>query len=509
MDIREILLQLRAGASQREIKRVMKINRRTIQKYKGWAQAQGLLEGELPPLEELQALLEQTMPQSKPPQNISTVEPYRVQVEKLVKEGVEAKAIYHRIEEQGFGGTYMAVYRFVRRLKGNPLRATVRVERKPGEEVQVDFGYSGLMKDPETGQMRRTWAFVMTLSWSRHQYVEFVFDQKVETWLTCHRHAFEYFGGVPQRVVIDNLKAAIIKAIQDEPTVQASYQECALHYGFRIAPCRVRTPEHKGKVEQGGVHYVKRNFLGGREPTTISQANRDVLKWCETTAGLRRHGTTKEQPLKRFEETEKVRLQPLSETPYELAVWKQLKLSRDCYLELDSSYYSAPHRLIGQSLWVCANLKQVRIYDPNYQLVATHDRAERAGTRRTHLDHLPPEKVPGLQLSRPVCQQQADLIGPATGKIVDIYLADPVIDRLPTVGRLLRLSELYGQARLEAACARALSFGDPNYRTIKRILKQGLEQDPPPSAPISPPATTFVRSAEDLLGPDLGAARWN
>ena len=281
MDIRAILMQLRAGVSQRQIERELKVNRRTVKKCCDWAEQQGLLAGELPPLEALQALLAQTMSEAQPPQNVSTVEDYRAVVEKLVNEKVETMAIYQRLQEKGFGGTYMAVYRFVRQLKGQPLRATVRVERQPGEEVQVDFGFAGWLIDPATGKLRRAWAFVMTLSWSRHQYVEFVWDQKVETWLLCHQHAFEYFGGVPERVVIDNLKAAIVKAIQDDPAVQASYQECALHYGFRIAPCRVRTPRHKGKVEQGGVHYVKRNFLGGREATLITQANQEVLVWGE------------------------------------------------------------------------------------------------------------------------------------------------------------------------------------------------------------------------------------
>ena len=509
VDIRAILMQLRAGVSQRQIERELKLNRRTVKKYQEWAEEHGLLKGELPPLEELQALLEQTIPGVQPPQNVSTVEKYRTLVEKWVKEKVETMAIYQRLQEKGFGGTYMAVYRFVRHLKGQPLRATVRVERQPGEEVQVDFGYAGWLIDPVTGKQRRAWAFVMTLAWSRHQYVEFVWDQKVETWLKCHQHGFEYFGGVPERVVIDNLKAAIVKAIQDDPAVQASYQECALHYGFRIAPCRIRTPQHKGKVEQGGVHYVKRNFLGGREVTTLIQANEAVLVWCRTTAGLRRHGTTKEQPLKRFEETERDRLQPLPETPYDMAVWKQLTLNRDCYVEFEQSYYSAPHRLIGQSLWVCANLKQVRIYDQDYHLMATHERASQAGSRQTHLDHLPPELVPGLTLSREGSRQQAHLIGPATSRIVEIYLADPVVDRLPTVGRLLRLQEQYGANRLEAACVRALAFGDPNYRTLKEMLQKGLEQAASSAIPASPPATTFVRSAEELLGPYLGAARWN
>jgi transposase len=101
----------------------------------------------------------------------------------------------------------------------------------------------------------------------------------------CHRHAFEFFGGVVEEVVLDNLKAAIIRACFDDPLVQQSYRECAEHYGFLIAPCRPATPQHKGKVEQGGVHYVKRNFLGGREATSVTQANQDVRRWCNTTAG--------------------------------------------------------------------------------------------------------------------------------------------------------------------------------------------------------------------------------
>ena len=509
MDIREILMQLQKGISQRQIAETMGVNRRTVKKYRKWAQKHNLLKGKLPPLEELQALLGETIPETAPPQNVSTVEPYRAKVEQWIKEKVEVKAMHERLQEQDYEGSYMAVYRFVRRVKGNPLRATVRVERAPGEESQVDFGYAGKMIDPETGELRRSWLFVMVLSWSRHQYVEFVFDQKVETWLKCHRHAFEYFDGVPERVVIDNLKAAIVKAVRDEPAVQVSYQECALHYGFRVAPCRVRTPEHKGKVEQGGVHYVKRNFLGGREVTTISQANQDVLVWCETTAGLRRHGTTKEQPLKRFNETEQQRLQPLPDTAYDLVIWKELTLNRDCYVEFEGSYYSAPHRLLGQKLWLCASLKQVRLFDQGYKLLATHDRANRPGTRRTHMDHLPPEKVPGLQLSRPLVRQQALNIGPATTKIVDIHLADPVVERLPTIGRLLRLQQKYGPERLEAACARALAFGDPNYRTIKGILQQGKEYEPHPNLPASPSATAFVRSPDELFGPELGAAQWN
>lgn len=509
MDIRELLNQLRSGASDRQISRDMQIARVTVRRYREWAQAAGLLAGPLPPVEELRAAVERTMPTKPAPQNTSSVEPYREVVKQMVAAEVEVAAIYQRLIERGFSGSYSAVYRFVGALKPRQPKTTVRVERKPGEEAQVDFGYAGLMYDPQTGKLRRAWAFVMTLSWSRHQYVEFVFDQKVETWLRLHRNAFEFLGGVPGRVVPDNLKAAIVKACFEDPQVQNSYRECAQHYGFRIAPCRPRTPEHKGKVEQGGVHYVCRNFLGGREKARIDQNNREVRQWCLTTAGLRLHGTTKEQPLERFERVEKARLKALPETPYDLAVWKQVKLHRDCYVVFEGSFYSAPFRLVGQKLWLCAGSCQVRLYSPKYELVATHERAQKPGERHTHPDHLPQEKLPGLLLDRENCLNEAVEIGAATQQVVQAILDDPVLDRLPSAGRLLRLRKRFGEERLEAACRRALAFGDPSYKTVKRILIQGLEHETQ-AMPVSlPPATLFTRSADELVGGLAEVEPWN
>jgi transposase len=307
------------------------INRKTVGRYHRWAAEQGLLEGPLLPLCKLHQLVKETLNTTLPPQNVSSVERYREQVEKLRRDGVEMAAIHERLKERGYTGSYSAVYRFVRNLEPLEPDVTVRIETRPGEEAQVDFGFAGRMLDPDTDEPRKTWAFVMTLSWSRHQYVEFVFDQKVETWLRCHRNALAFFGGVPERVRIDNLKAGIVRACWEEPQAQQAYRECAEHYDFLITPCRPRKPGHKGKVEQGGVHYVKRNFLGGRKPTTTTQANRDVRRWVETTAGLRVHGTTKEKPLERFE-TERAALKALPGTPYDLAIWKQVKLHRDCYV---------------------------------------------------------------------------------------------------------------------------------------------------------------------------------
>jgi len=510
MDIREILNHLRARHSDRQVQRDTGFDRRTVKRYRTWAQAQGLLAGELPTLEVLQALLESSFQEKVPPQNMSSVEGYRDLIENWVKQGVEVAAIRQRLMERGYTGSYASVWRFVRRLKpGRAKELTVRVETKPGEEAQVDFGYAGRMFDPESGKLRKTWAFVMTLSWSRYQYVEFVWDQKVETWLGCHRNAFAFFRRVPQRVRVDNLKAAILKATQDDPQVQYAYRECAEHYGFLIAPCRVRTPQHKGKVEQGGVHYVCRNFLGGREPTTLSKANRDVLVWCRTTAGLRIHGTTKEKPLERFEQVERQHLLPLPETPYDLATWKHIKVYQDCYIAFDDAFYSVPCRLYPGQVWVCGGAKQVRIFDEKQHLVTTHERASQPGQRLTKLEHLPPEKVPGLTQDDESLRTEAQAIGPATAKIIQTLLDDPVLYRIPTAGRLVRLANRFTAQRLEAACQRALAFDDTSYKTIKRILERGLEtQQVIPPVCLSP-ATTFARHPKELVGALTEVAPWN
>ena len=507
MDVREMLRHLQGGASDRAVARAVQVDRKTVQRYRSWAAEQGLLEGPLPELGELHELAERTIGSAAPPQNVSTVEPYREVVVKLRRQGVEIAALHERLKERGYAGSYASVYRFVRNLEPLTPDATVRVETPPGQEAQVDFGYAGKMINPATGKLQKAWAFVMTLSWSRHMYVEFVFDQRVETWLRAHRNALAFFGGVPQRIVIDNLKAAIIRASWDNPLVQQSYRECAEHYGFLISPCRPGTPQHKGKVEQGGVHYVKRNFLGGREPTTITQANRDVRRWLNTTAGDRTHGTTKERPLERFG-VERSVLQPLPRAAYDMAVWKEVKLHRDCHLVFDQAYYSAPVRLVGQQLWVRGGTQEVQIYTSDYSLVAIHTRAQRCGQRITNLAHLPHHKVPGLTMTRAACRAQAAQVGAATKQVVDEMLDHRPEDRLRTAGRVLRLGDLFGVQRLEAACARALRFGDPAYVTIKGILEQGLDVESLPPIALAPAAARFARPAGELTGRLLGGASW-
>ena len=506
LEIRELIRRVQLGEADRQIARDLQVSRKTVRKYRVWAEQHDVGGGPLPDPATLQAQLKATLSVSAPPAVPSKVTPFREQVIALRQRGVECRAIFDILREQhAFAGSYGSVYRFVRHLEPRTPDACVRVETGPAEEAQVDFGYAGLLHDPDTDTLRKAWAFVMTLSFSRHSYVELVFDQEVDTWLRCHRRAFEWFGGVVRRVVLDNLKAAIVHAALYDPVVQRAYRECAEHYGFLISPCRPRTPEHKGKVEQGGVHYVKRNFLAGRAFRDVREANERVLVWCTETAGRRIHGTTKEAPLARYDQIERAALLPLPALPYALATWKQAKLHPDCHVVFAHAFYSAPHRLIGQKLWVRAADTSVRIFQ-HHELVATHPRATRRGQRLTNPDHLPPAKVAGLLATPASCLRRAQEIGPATSDVVGRLLGERPIDRLRTVMGILKLAHKFGPRRLEAACARAVQFDDITYGTVKRILDRGLDQTAVPTPPIAvaPALPLFARPVTDFFPPAGG-----
>jgi len=487
-DIREILRRLRLGERERRIARDLGVSRNTVAQYRRWAAARGLLEGDLPDAATLAALVARA-PDAAPAHEHSSVEPFRAQVLAWQAQGVEGQAIWQLLVEQhGFGGSYSAVKRFLRRLAAATPAATVRVETPPGAEAQVDFGYAGLILDRATGRLRRAWVFVMVLAFSRHLYAELVFDQDVATWLRLHRAAFEWFGGIPLRIVLDNLKAAIVRAALYDPAVQRSYRESAEYHGFLIAPCRPRTPEHKGKVEQGGVHYVKRNALAGRTFRDLPEANAHLRHWAREVAGQRVHGTTKQVPLTVFTQVEQAALQPLPPTAWEPVEWKQAKLHPDCHVVFAGAYYSGPYRLVGQRFWVRGTALQVQLFH-QHGLVATHLRA-RPGQRRTCADHLPPDKMLFLLQTPAWCREQAATVGPACAAFIAALLGDRPLDRLRSAQGVLRLAPRYGAARLEAACTRAAAVGEHRYHTVKTILVNDLERQPLPAlTPVAAPPT--------------------
>lgn len=504
--IREIIHRLQQGQSGRQIAKDLKVSRHTITKYHQMAQQEGYLrhDQQLPSGKELLAKLG---PPQMPPAPVSSVTPYKEVVERLLDDGVEKMAILARLrDDYGYKGTYSSLWRFVDRLRPSRPEAFIRMHTEPGEEAQVDFGSVGMLLDPRQDRLRTAYVFVMTLCFSRHQYAELVFDQKIGTWIACHRHAFESFGGFPKRVVPDNLKAAVLVASLHDPILGEAYRRMAQHYGFLISPTRPRTPEHKGKVESG-VHYVNRNFMAGQEFADIDVANERLQKWVREVAGTRCHGTTGQAPLALFNEQEKALLAPLPTYPFTLCEVRVVKLHPDCHVVIDGSFYSAPWTFVGEELEAYIGERVVEIYR-GVELLTTHPRAARKGEWHTRNEHYPPEKAAYLERTPARCAEIAQGIGVATSKVVQTLLADRPLYQLRSVQAILRLEETVGKRRLEAACARALYFGDVRYRRIRDILNAALDREPLPAETSSPPCApranafrqfTFARSASEFF----------
>ena len=499
--LRDLIRRLKAGESERRIARDMRISRQTVHKYHELAKKEGYLaaEVEIPDDEELRDVLG---PGPQPPKIASSVEQFGEVVKTLRKQGVEMVAIWQRLRDNyGYSGSYSAIRRYVHQLEPKEPEVYARVQTAPGQEMQVDFGEVGQLYDPASGAMRTGYVFVATLSHSRHQYAELVFDQKVVTWIGLHRRAFEYFAGVPARVVPDNLKAAVQKILIHDAVLGEAYRKMALHYGFMISPTIPYTPRHKGKVENG-VHYVQRNFMAGQAFADIHCANQHLKNWIRDVAGVREHGTTHQAPLSLFKEFEQAALLPLPETAFSLCEIRVAKVHPDCHVVISGSFYSAPYAYVGQKLDVYVHEKTVELYQ-GQKLVATHLRCEHPGEWQTRLEHYPAQKAAFLERTPGFCRQLAARLGPATSKVVNSLLAERPLDHLRSVQALLRLEETVGPQRLEAACARAVHYGDFRYRRIKEILNAALDCEPlPETAAVQPKiAHTFARSTTDFFAP--------
>jgi len=499
---RQVLVRLRQGDTDRDIARTRLMGRRKVAALRVLAAAQGWLTPETP-LPDDATIAAAIGPANRAASTISSIEPFREMVARWVAQEIGGVAIYSALcREHGYGGSYSSVYRFVRSIRAaQPPQATVRLTFAPGEAAQVDFGAGPLLHDPARNERRRTWAFVMTLCFSRHQYVEFVWDQTVATWLGCHRRAFEWFGRVPGRLIIDNAKCAITRACYHDPLVQRAYAECAEGYSFKIDPCPPGDAPLKGIVESG-VKYVKGNFLPLRQFRDLADQNAQARRWVMEEAGRRIHGTTREPPLERFA-LEREFLTPLPAIAPDLGVWTSVRLHRDCHVQFDWSFYSAPFTLVGRSLWLRATDSSVAIFQ-DYRQVAAHARSRIRGERITVLEHLPPEAQAFFRQDRSWCLAQAQHVGPACHELIDRLLTDRILERLRAAQGVLRLAERYGSPRLEAACLRALCHASPFYRTVKNVLAGGFDQQPlpgiPDCAPVYASAARFVRDAESLFG---------
>jgi len=274
--------------------------------------------------------------------------------------GQNARSIYQDLViENDYQGSYDSIKRYISKLKKKSPKLYARLETLPGEEAQVDFGQGA--PTLKNGRYYKPWLFVMTLSNSRKSYFEVVWRQDVETFLRCHENAFRFFGGVPKIIKIDNLKSGVLKAHLYEPELNPNYLALGEHYNFVPIPCRVATPQHKGKVESG-VKYAQNNALKAKKFQSLESQNAYLRFWNKTWACTRIHGTTKKQVQAMFEQ-EKSALQPLPKTSYEFFKIGDRKVNAlDSHIEVAGAYYPIPPKYMGETVSVHFNSKRIKVF---------------------------------------------------------------------------------------------------------------------------------------------------
>lgn len=470
-EYRQIIYRLRQGDGVKTIARDGLAGREKIRNIKKVAVEHGWLDPTLPLPDE--SKLHEVFAQRARLQQPKAA-PYEALINRWVKEGIQGKTIYQHLQSQyAYDGSYNSLQRFVKRIKEKSVQLTVPLHFHPGEAAQIDFGAGPLLYDERTGRQEKTWFFIMTLCFSRHQYVELVTHQDCETWLNCHQNAFEWFGGVVSKVIIDNPKCAITKACYYDPQVQRSYAAFAESYGFIISACPPRDPKKKGRVESG-VKYVKKNFLPLRDLKHLQDANHQLKQWVLGTAGNRQHGSTHQKPLNQFSEIEQHQLKSLPDHPPEIASWHKVISYKNCHVRRQNNSYSVPHAYYGKSLWLKQTVTTVSIYH-EHTLIAMHSRLFGKGEFSTKEEHLPDNARFYLLRDANWCFEESKKIGPYTEEVITTFLTDPVRDLLRAAQGVLSLKKSYGKQRLDKACRRAIHFNAINLKTIKKILSEGLD----------------------------------
>lgn len=475
----EALYQWHKGRNIRQISGSLGLARKTIRKYIELAQNYGLsrdmeiqqYEYYLKLAGRIQGGLK-TLINSSPSYRKTAI--YQMTIEKLLpKKYMTAKQVYRILKrDYEYPLSYSSFKRYMNTKYPKQLKNCLRIEVGAGEEAQVDFGSAGMMLDPETDKLRRAHAFIMVLSYCRLPYVEFVFDQGQVTWVRCHINAFEFFRGVPERIILDNLKSGILKPSTYDPVFNRAYAECAKHYGFIIDPAKVRKGEHKGKVERK-VPVVRQQFLSAYEFKDLRDANKKVPDWCLYDYGMQPHGTTKRKPYEVFKAEEQPHLKSLPQEKFDIPLWKSAKVHPDHHIVFEKSYYSVPTRYIGKKVWVRGGLYTVRVFYDG-ELIKSHQRSHRPGTWMTDERDYPPEKSRYLLKTLSYYESQTSRYGEYVSQLVTRIMSEHAYRNLRKVQGIFRLGDKYGGEALNLTCKRCLFYEDYRMTTIKRILDKEL-----------------------------------
>jgi len=413
-----------------------------------------------------------------------------------------AQQLFQRVQEAGFRGGITTVRDYVREVRPRQREAFLKLHFAPGECAQVDWGEFGSIAIGST--RRRLSFFVMVLCYSRLMYVEFTVSQTLEHFLACHEHAFATINGVVDKIMVDNLKSAVLQRLAGEaPVFNARYLDFARHFGFEIVACNVGKGNEKGRVENG-VGYVKKNFLNGLELSDFSAINPAARIWLDTVANVRLHGETHQRPLEVFEQ-ERAHLKPLTALPYDSARSFNVRASSQFRVSLDTNRYSVPAQYASQRVSVKAYAERVCIYHDN-QLIARHPRSY-----DRHQDFEDPEHPKALLAQRRNAREQRLLMRfLALSALAQPYYEGLEQHRLNArhhVRRIVALAEIYGEDAVARAIADGLAFRAFSCEYITNLLEMRNRKLPEAGA------LQLTRN-EDLLEieiepPDLSAYEVN
>ena len=398
----------------------------------------------------------------------SDCEPFRELIVAKLQADLSAQRIYQDLAgEQGYTGSYYSVRRFVQKLAACRPLPMRRMECAPGFEAQVDYG-TGAPVIGADGKRRKTQVFRVVLSHSRKGYGEASFRQTTEEFLRCLENAFWEFGGVPQTIVIDNLRAAVNHPDWYDPELQPKLRGFCEHYGTAILPAKPYMARHKGKIERG-IGYVKGNALKGRTFATLDEQNHHLQKWERTVADTRVHGTTRQHVRQVFEQIERPALRPLPRERYACFHEAQRQVHRDGHVEVMKGYYSVPPEYLGRTVWVRWDARLVRIFNPQMQQIVVHVRKE-PGRFSTHSEHIAPAKISGVERGARWLMNKVALIGAHSTAWAEAMLCARGIEGTRVLMGLVALTRQHSSAALESACKTALSHGEFRLRPLRALL---------------------------------------
>lgn len=407
---------------------------------------------------------------ARPTSQTSQCEPFREVIQGKLDQGLTAKRIHQDlVSEYDFGAKYHSVRRFVRRLgRSRPLPFR-RMECAPGEEAQVDFGTGAPIVQPD-GKRRRPHVFRIVLSHSRKGYSQAVFKQNTESFIGALENAFQHFGGVPKTLVVDNLKAAVLKADWFDPDLNPKIQSFCEHHSTVILPTKPRMPRHKGKIE-AGVKYVQSNGLKGRSFSSLEEENRFLLEWETSVADTRIHGTTRKQVGQLFQGAERKALLPLPVERFPFFHEAQRSVHRDGHVEVDKAYYSTPPEYLGRRVWVRWDSHTVRIFDQRMQQIAIHARRD-PGRFATEPTHIASQKINSVERGAAWLLNKVGLIGAHARQWAEAMLAQRGIQGVRVLQGLRSLASRHPGESIDKACQIAHTHGAYRLRFIRALIKR-------------------------------------